>query len=194
MAQFDTREAEAVLLEAARRQSRAVTGAMLVSLERLEAMAAELDIAPETLAQVVAEREAAMAAAAQRTAFIRERRATILPHAVPYLSLCLFLVVIWAVSGGGHPWFLYPTIGWGIGVASHIAAVYPARGAAFDQAFAVYQKRAERLERARVKRDAKRAEKRAAKAGSAPLPVADRDTWTHSANTAPDTQTVGRKS
>lgn len=156
---FDTNEAEAVLMEAARRQARAVGASSSVSRERLEAMAAELDIAPETLHEVLAEREAGASEAALRAAFIAERRGTILPHLIPYLSICAMLFVIWLLSGSNHPWFLYPVMGWGIGMASHVAAVYPTSGVTFEAELEEYKKKVERRERERARRAAKRAEK-----------------------------------
>ncbi|MBC8136212.1 MAG: 2TM domain-containing protein [Fibrella sp.] len=160
---FDTNEAEAVLMEAARRQARSVGGSTSVSRDRLEAMAAELDIAPETLREVLAEREMGASEAALRAAFIAERRGTILPHLVPYISVCAMLFVIWFVSGGGHPWFIYPVMGWGIGMASHVATVYPASGAAFEAGLEEYKKKVERRERDRARRTAKRTEKESVK-------------------------------
>ncbi len=169
---FDTSEAEAVLMEAARRQARAVGSVASVSRERLEAMAAELDIDPETLHAVLAEREAGASEAALRAAFVAERRGTISPHLGSYLSICVMLFLIWLVTGGGHPWFVYPAIAWGAGMVSHVATVYPASGAAFESGFLEYKKKVERRERERARRVAKRSEKEAAKerkSGVAPI-------------------------
>jgi hypothetical protein len=45
-------------------------------------------------------------------------------HATVYVLVQLLLVVVWALtSDGGQPWFLYPLIGWGIGLAAHAVAV-----------------------------------------------------------------------
>ena len=33
------------------------------------------------------------------------------------------LVAVWAATGMGHPWFIYPLFGWGVGLAAHYAAV-----------------------------------------------------------------------
>lgn len=54
---------------------------------------------------------------------IRRRRAFVL-HAAVWACVNAMLVVIWAITGGGHPWFLYPLLGWGIGIAAHGASVY----------------------------------------------------------------------
>ena len=31
-----------------------------------------------------------------------------------YLSVMLLLVAIWALTGAGYPWFVWPALGWGI--------------------------------------------------------------------------------
>ncbi len=43
-------------------------------------------------------------------------------HASVYLAVNLLLVVIWATTSMAYPWFLYPLLGWGIGLAAHYAA------------------------------------------------------------------------
>jgi class 3 adenylate cyclase len=42
-------------------------------------------------------------------------------HLTVYLLVNLMLVVIWAVTGGGYFWPVWPLLGWGIGVGSHAA-------------------------------------------------------------------------
>ncbi|MGI8710783.1 MAG: 2TM domain-containing protein [Acidimicrobiales bacterium] len=54
---------------------------------------------------------------------IRRRRAFLL-HATIWAAVNVLLVVIWALTGGGHPWFLYPLLGWGIGLAAHGVSAY----------------------------------------------------------------------
>lgn len=53
----------------------------------------------------------------------RERRRGFKVHATVFVAVQLFLVVIWATSGAGYPWFVYPLFGWGIGLAAHFAAL-----------------------------------------------------------------------
>lgn len=64
-------------------------------------------------------------------AAFREREARqILKRRAFYLHLAVFLAVqvmlfaIWALSGGGYPWFLFPLMGWGIGLVAHGAAAF----------------------------------------------------------------------
>jgi hypothetical protein len=44
-------------------------------------------------------------------------------HATVFVAVQLMLVVVWALTGGGYLWFLFPLFGWGIGLAAHFAAV-----------------------------------------------------------------------
>ena len=44
-------------------------------------------------------------------------------HLTCYLAVQALLLATWAASGAGYPWFIYPLLGWGIGLASHYAAV-----------------------------------------------------------------------
>ena len=45
-------------------------------------------------------------------------------HAAVWFAVNAFLFVIWLINGGGHPWFLYPALGWGIGLAAHATATF----------------------------------------------------------------------
>lgn len=45
-----------------------------------------------------------------------------------YLVFMLFFTAIWAVSGGGHFWPLYPALGWGLGLALSGGGPRPPRG------------------------------------------------------------------
>jgi hypothetical protein len=53
----------------------------------------------------------------------RGNRAGFRIHATVYVAVQLMLVVIWAATGFGYPWFLFPLAGWGVGLAAHYAAV-----------------------------------------------------------------------
>lgn len=45
-------------------------------------------------------------------------------HAVVWGAVGLLLVTIWALAGAGFPWFLFPVLGWGVGLAAHGATAY----------------------------------------------------------------------
>jgi class 3 adenylate cyclase len=40
-------------------------------------------------------------------------------HLTTYAAVIGMLVVIWLLGGAGHPWPIYPAMGWGIGLAGH---------------------------------------------------------------------------
>jgi hypothetical protein len=54
---------------------------------------------------------------------IVKRRAFLL-HLAVWAATNLFLFVVWLLTGGGYPWFLFVLFGWGIGIAAHGAAAY----------------------------------------------------------------------
>ncbi len=43
---------------------------------------------------------------------------------VKYVAVNAMLFVIWLVTGGGFPWFLFPLMGWGIGIAGQASDAY----------------------------------------------------------------------
>ena len=45
-------------------------------------------------------------------------------HLVTYLSCSIFLFVVNMTTSPGHFWFIYPMLGWGIGLASHYTRVF----------------------------------------------------------------------
>ncbi len=45
-------------------------------------------------------------------------------HFAVYLAVNALLVLIWAATGAGYFWPVWPILGWGIGVAAHAAGVY----------------------------------------------------------------------
>jgi len=46
-------------------------------------------------------------------------RAAFQIHLAVYLAVNAMLVVVWALTWTGHPWFVYPLLGWGIGLVAH---------------------------------------------------------------------------
>jgi hypothetical protein len=51
-------------------------------------------------------------------------RAHLLQHIATYIIVNGFLVIVWALSGAGYPWFLWVMAGWGIGLAAHIVGYF----------------------------------------------------------------------
>jgi hypothetical protein len=54
---------------------------------------------------------------------IRKQRA-FLVHLSIYAATNLFLIAVWALAGGGYPWFAFPLLGWGIAIVAHGASAY----------------------------------------------------------------------
>lgn len=49
-----------------------------------------------------------------------KQRIELLQHMGTYAIINGFLVVVWALTGAGYPWFLWVMAGWGVGLAFHI--------------------------------------------------------------------------
>ncbi len=45
-------------------------------------------------------------------------------HFTVYIAVNIMLVIIWAVTGAGFPWFIFPLGGWGIGILFHFLGVF----------------------------------------------------------------------
>jgi hypothetical protein len=45
-------------------------------------------------------------------------------HLIVYLVVNGMLVVIWAVTSRGYPWFIWPLLGWGVGLIFHALSVF----------------------------------------------------------------------
>jgi hypothetical protein len=46
-------------------------------------------------------------------------RRELISHVAMYLVTNVALLGIWAATGAGYPWFVWPLLGWGIGVGFH---------------------------------------------------------------------------
>ncbi|HUF31965.1 MAG TPA: 2TM domain-containing protein [Acidimicrobiales bacterium] len=71
------------------------------------------------------------AARAERARKQRQRkrgmRAALRIHIAVFLAVQVLLVGIWAMTGAGTPWFVFPLLGWGVGLAAHAAAASDSR-------------------------------------------------------------------
>jgi len=64
--------------------------------------------------------------AARQERATAHQRAGFRIHFGVFAAVNLMLFVIWAVTPHAHqplPWFLYPLMGWGIGIVAHFLAV-----------------------------------------------------------------------
>ncbi|HTP57716.1 MAG TPA: 2TM domain-containing protein, partial [Spirochaetia bacterium] len=55
---------------------------------------------------------------------IAERKVGFVRHAAIYLLVIGGLAIINNVTFGGYQWWLWPALGWGIGVASHFLSAF----------------------------------------------------------------------
>lgn len=53
-----------------------------------------------------------------------KQRTRLLEHIASYVIVNGFLVVVWALTGGGYPWFLWVMAGWGLGLAMNVASYF----------------------------------------------------------------------
>ncbi len=49
-----------------------------------------------------------------------KRKRDLVMHLVLYLAVNAMLVAIWAITGRGYPWFLWPLVGWGMAVVADL--------------------------------------------------------------------------
>lgn len=63
----------------------------------------------------------------RRERYARWQRKGFQIHATAFIAVQILIVAIWAlqwrIGGTPYPWFLYPLLGWGIGLAVHFAAI-----------------------------------------------------------------------
>jgi hypothetical protein len=45
-------------------------------------------------------------------------------HLVTYVVVNAMLIIIWAITSPGYPWFIWPLAGWGIGIIFHFLDVF----------------------------------------------------------------------
>lgn len=69
-------------------------------------------------------------------------------HFAVYLAVNALLVIIWAFTGAGFPWFVFPLGGWGIGILFHFWGVF-----VFSRGTSGWEKKQIEREVERLKRD-----------------------------------------
>lgn len=53
-----------------------------------------------------------------------ERKAGFYNHLGIYVVVNLFLFLVWYLTGGGFPWFVFILFGWGIAVVAHYMGTF----------------------------------------------------------------------
>lgn len=55
---------------------------------------------------------------ARRQAIVEHRR-DLSRHVVAFVAVNVLLIAVWAMTGAGYFWPIWPLLGWGLGLASH---------------------------------------------------------------------------
>jgi hypothetical protein len=50
-----------------------------------------------------------------------------------YLVMNAGMVAIWVLTGRGYPWFMWPLLGWGIGILAHAVTLAIGPGSAAEK-------------------------------------------------------------
>ena len=108
------------------------------SRDELFAMARELGLSEEAV--LAAEQDVrptgkAAELAQARQEFIAERRQEFKQHLVAYVCVNAFLFVINLLTAPDFWWFIFPLLGWGMGLAMHAFEVSQTEGPKFEDAF-----------------------------------------------------------
>jgi hypothetical protein len=49
-------------------------------------------------------------------------------HATVFVAVQVLILAVWvlqwSLGGTAYPWFIYPLLGWGVGLAAHYAAIH----------------------------------------------------------------------
>lgn len=54
-------------------------------------------------------------------------------HSAMYVVLNAGLILLWFITGRGYPWFVWPLLGWGIGIVAHAVTLVVGPGSAAEQ-------------------------------------------------------------
>ncbi len=60
----------------------------------------------------------------ERARQVARRKMDFLRHVIIYLVVMAVLAIINNVTGGGYQWWLWPALGWGIGVVAHFLSAF----------------------------------------------------------------------
>jgi len=112
------REHHAELLREHAAQGRLTVDELDERLDRVFAARTRGELAP-----VVAD----LPAASPRERPVRRRERTIRPEVAAYVAVNLMLIVIWAATGAGYFWPIWPLLGWGVGLMGPCSRAWPQR-------------------------------------------------------------------
>lgn len=106
-----------------------------LSRNELQEIAAELKIAPESLAAAEKDWIEHNSIAQKRQAFELYRKSRLKQQAVSYAIVNGFLMSIDLISAGAITWSLYIVLFWGMGLSLTTWNTFQTRGEAYEQAF-----------------------------------------------------------
>ncbi len=118
---FTSEEVSAIVRRALEHQR----GTGDISFEELEDIALQSGISPQILQQVMAEEDEHRDQRHKRDEWRKRRRADFNHHLIAYGFVNVFLFAInMMTTPGGYWWFMWPMLGWGLGLAFHATATF----------------------------------------------------------------------
>ncbi|RYG25921.1 hypothetical protein EON82_05320 [bacterium] len=133
MQRFSEDEANEILRRAVQAPSQEYTE------DELRRSAEELGVSPDALARAAAEVRGERVYAA----FEAEQKAAFRASLVSYVLVMAMLVVINLTTSREHLWFIYPLLGWGIGLAGQYYQARNRESEAYQTAFRKFKERQE---------------------------------------------------
>ena len=123
------------------KRAAAIDGNADLSRHVLEQTASELGISSEALQRAEAEYRREIAERSEIEGFLHAKRVEFGQHLASYLGVNAFLIGIWWMTGSRYPWFIWPLLGWGIGIFSHWLTSRATAGEQFEKEFKRWRKR-----------------------------------------------------
>ncbi len=69
----------------------------------------------------------------ERARQVARRKMDFLRHVIIYLVVMAVLAIVNNVTGGGYQWWLWPALGWGIGVVAHFLSAFLYSGGSLEK-------------------------------------------------------------
>lgn len=112
--------------------------------QRLQETANELGISPEALATAEKQYFSKQGVESELKEYQESRKRGAMGHLISYLVVNLGLFFISQVSDKGDNWYLFPLIGWGIGLFIHLGSVFFVKPAITDDEFRSWRRQKQR--------------------------------------------------
>jgi hypothetical protein len=115
-----------------------------VSRDQLMQSATELGVSPEALASAERAWHEQKLVNAERNEFEGELRRNFWSHVTTYIVINAFLFCINLATSPGEWWFIFPLLGWGIGMVFHAVNTFVRSSAGHQDEFESWQRRKHR--------------------------------------------------